>query len=96
MKPTRWDYRCVSVPDGRGGRWLEIREVHYDKKGRIVLWSDKAAAPGGETGNDLFDCLTAMRCPAISACMMNPFPGQEVLMIEDLENSMKKHKKVKS
>ena len=56
-----WNYRVTRRRFGGDARVWEIREVYYDKKGRVKAWSKDAQFPFGETYLDLSFDLDHMR-----------------------------------
>lgn len=55
-----WNYRIIARRDNvLGGWWMNIHEVFYDKKNRIVGWTEEMG-PGGSDKKEIEECLKLM------------------------------------
>ena len=41
-----WNYRVVKHVDPKGCEYFGLHEVHYDKRGRVILWTEEPAEVG--------------------------------------------------
>lgn len=56
-----WGYRLVEVTDcGTGEKWYSVARAFYNKDGSLSTWSEEGVIPGGETIDELRDCLNKM------------------------------------
>lgn len=57
---TTWNYRICRETLGDGSPHMSIREVFYDKDGKVEGWSADPIAPAGETWMEISDELAKM------------------------------------
>lgn len=73
-----WDYRLIEFPDNGAGRWVELREVHYDEAGAVKMWSEDAATIGSETVEGCREVLAMMsRAFDLPVLRAEDLPGYE-------------------
>lgn len=54
-----WNYRMTRKNTSWGPAY-EIREIYYNKEGKVQSWTQEPISPFGETEEDLAHCLAAM------------------------------------
>lgn len=55
-----WNHRVTRDRQDDGTYWYAIREVHYDKRGNVELWTEKPIAVEGETLDEVSEVLGQM------------------------------------
>ena len=57
-----WNYRVMkSYPATKSDAWYSIREVYYDKDGKVDGWTEDEIAPESDTVEGLLEILGLMR-----------------------------------
>jgi hypothetical protein len=67
---SKWNYRVFRCIDPGNLPYYEMRETHYDDAGNVNGWTEGAAAPLGETFDELISdvawIMTALSKPILS------------------------------
>lgn len=90
---STWDYRVIRTVGGKGTtRYYNygIGEVYYDKRGKVVGWTDNEARPAGESPAELRRDLALMR-QALTRPVLEEHEGE----LREVENSARRAEKGK-
>ncbi len=59
-RPENWNHRVTRERLDDGSYWYAVREVFYDHKGNVTLWTEDAIAAEGETPGEVASALGQM------------------------------------